>query len=192
MQAFVRSGSEARVPAGVDVIAGDPFSLDQLSQALTPDTTLVHLIGTPRPNPSRAREFRAVDLASVRVAASAAARARIAHLVYVSVAQPAPVMQAYVAARAEGEALVRASGVPATILRPWYVLGPGHWWPYALLPLYWMYEHVPSKRDAARRLALVTRGQMIAALIEAIESGAPKAVRILEVPEIRNAALQAL
>ena len=45
-------------------------------------------------------------------------------------------MKAYIAARTEGEALVRATGIPATILRPWYVLGPGHWWPYALLPFY--------------------------------------------------------
>jgi uncharacterized protein YbjT (DUF2867 family) len=28
-------------------------------------------------------------------------------------------MVAYIAARQEGEALVRAAGVPATILRPW-------------------------------------------------------------------------
>ena len=41
-------------------------------------------------------------------------------------------------ARAEGEALLRASGIPSTILRPWYVLGPGHRWPLALLPFYWL------------------------------------------------------
>ena len=33
-------------------------------------------------------------------------------------------MHAYIAARTQGEALVRATGIPATILRPWYVLGP--------------------------------------------------------------------
>ena len=34
-------------------------------------------------------------------------------------------MHAYVAARVQGESLVTATGIPATILRPWYVLGPG-------------------------------------------------------------------
>src|SRR2546421_200611 len=41
------------------------------------------------------------------------------------VAQPASMMQAFVAVRAEGEALIRASGMKATFVRPWYVLGPG-------------------------------------------------------------------
>ena len=34
-------------------------------------------------------------------------------------------MRAYVDVRAEGERLLRESGIPATFVRPWYVLGPG-------------------------------------------------------------------
>lgn len=48
----------------------------------------------------------------------------VRHIVYVSVAQPAPVMRAYVDARREGEACVRDTGIAATIVRPWYILGP--------------------------------------------------------------------
>jgi len=72
--------------------------------------------------------------------------------VYVSVAHPAPVMQAYVAARVEAEALVAATGIPATILRPWYVLGPGHRWPMLLLPLYTLLRLLPATRESAERL----------------------------------------
>ena len=72
--------------------------------------------------------------------------AGVQHIVYVSVAQPAPVMRDYVAARHEGEGLVRDSKIPATILRPWYVLGPGHRWPYLLLPVYALLEAVPATR----------------------------------------------
>jgi uncharacterized protein YbjT (DUF2867 family) len=104
----------------------------------------------------------------------------------VSVAHPAPVMKAYTAARAEGEALLAAAGLRATILRPWYVLGPGHRWAYALAPLYWMAERVPSTRETARRLGLVTLGQMVAALVHAVEHP-PEATRIVGVPEIRRA-----
>src|SRR5206468_5040947 len=96
----------------------------------------VLLIGTPHPTPAKAAEFRRVDLASIGAATSASQRAGVRHLVYVSVAHPAPVMRAYIAARQEGEALVAASGIPATVLRPWYVLGPGHRWSYLLLPFY--------------------------------------------------------
>ena len=54
----------------------------------------------------------------------------------------------------------------ATVLRPWYVLGPGHRWPYMLVPFYWLMERVPSKRETAQRLGLVTHAQMIAALLD--------------------------
>ena len=59
----------------------------------------MHLIGTAHPDSSKADAFVAVDLASARAAAEAAERASIAHFVYVCVAQPAPVIKAYVATR---------------------------------------------------------------------------------------------
>jgi uncharacterized protein YbjT (DUF2867 family) len=188
VRAFVRPGSEPRVPAGAAVAIGDPFVEDHLTAALAPGDTLVHLIGTPRPSPAKAQQFLDVDLASIRTAASAATRAGIGHIVYVSVAHPAPVMAAYVAARRQGEALVAASGIPATIVRPWYVLGPGHWWPYALLPFYWLFERMPSTRETTRRLGLVTHTQMITALMRAIEDGTAGA-GIIDVPGIRAAVL---
>jgi uncharacterized protein YbjT (DUF2867 family) len=171
----------------VEVTVGDPFSIDALAAALSPEATLVHLIGTPRPSPAKARQFRDIDLASIRAAAAAASRVGIAHFVYVSVAQPAPVMRAYIDVRREGERLVREASVPSTILRPWYVLGPGHWWPYALRPLYWLLERIPATRDGAHRLGLVTHEQMLSALLSAIESG-PEAARVMDVPAIRAAA----
>jgi uncharacterized protein YbjT (DUF2867 family) len=106
--------------------------------------------------------------------------------VYVSVAQPAPVLQAYVETRVEAEAMLRQSGLDATILRPWYVLGPGHRWPYALLPGYWLAERLPPTRELAVRLGLVTVGQMVGALVRAIENPA-SGVRIVDVPGIRAA-----
>jgi uncharacterized protein YbjT (DUF2867 family) len=186
VRAFVRPGSESRAAAGVEVTVGDPFSIDALAAALSPEATLVHLIGTPRPSPAKARQFHDIDLASIRAAAAAARRVGIAHFVYVSVAQPAPVMRAYVDVRREGERLVREAAVPSTILRPWYVLGPGHWWPYALQPVYWLLERIPATRDGAHRLGLVTHEQMLSALLSAIESG-PEAARLMDVPAIRTA-----
>jgi nucleoside-diphosphate-sugar epimerase len=74
----------------------------------------------------------------------------------------------------------------ATILRPWYVLGPGHRWPYALIPLYWLAERIPSMRNGARRLGLVTIDQMVNALFHAASRTA-HGVEIIEVPGIRGA-----
>jgi len=83
---------------------------------------------------------------------------------------------------------VRASGLNATVLRPWYVLGPGHRWPYLLLPMYWLFERLPQTRESARRLGLVTLTQMVRALLHAVEQPA-QGLRILTVPEIREGAL---
>ena len=74
------------------------------------------------------------------------------------------------------------------MLRPWYVLGPGHWWPLALTPLYAMAKVVPSLRASAIRLGLVTLNDMVRALVAAVEAP-PIAgtVRIVEVQRIRAA-----
>lgn len=185
VHAVVRSGSEGKLPAGVAPVPGNALKTGAWIDAVHPADTLVHLVGTPRPNPSKARQFRDVDLASVRAAVHAATRGGVRHFVYVSVAHPAPVMQAYIAARTEGEALIRASGISATFLRPWYVLGPGHWWPSLLIPLYAVLARLPQTAEGARRLGLVTRPQMVGALVRAVENP-PTGVRIVEVSEIRN------
>jgi uncharacterized protein YbjT (DUF2867 family) len=152
---------------------------------IQPAETFIHLVGVARPGPAKAQEFLRVDLASVAAAIPAAITAGIQHFVYLSVAQPAPVMRAYVAARARAEALIQDSGLSATLLRPWYVLGPGHWWPVLLLPGYWIGSLFPASRDTVRRLGLVTLEQMLRALVFAVEQPAD-GIRVLEVPHIRR------
>ena len=94
-------------------------------------------------------------------------------------------MKAYIAVRAECETAIVAAGLNATILRPWYVLGPGHRWPYAILPVYWVLEKLPNTKESAERLGLITIGQMLNALVWAIENP-PSGVEILDVPKIRE------
>ena len=81
--------------------------------------------------------------------------------------------------------LIRDSGLPATILRPWYVLGPGHRWPALLAPLYALARAFPPTRDGARRLGLVTLDQMLAALVAAVEAPAD-GWRTVDVPHIQR------
>ncbi|HEV8632247.1 MAG TPA: NAD(P)H-binding protein [Thermoanaerobaculia bacterium] len=184
---LVRPGSERRATAGAEVIAGDP--LDAASYPLVPSDTLLLLVGAPHPAPWKGAQFEAVDLAAGRAAAAALAARPALHVVYVSVAHPAPSMHAYWRVRERVEALLAASRVPATFLRPWYVLGPGHRWPVVLRPLYWLAERLPKSRDTARRLGLVTLPQMCAALVAAVEEPPAGGVRVVEVPAIRAARL---
>lgn len=183
--ALVRPQSRARVPAGATIVDGSPLDSRDVARALTPGGTLILLVGTPHPSPSKAAQFQDVDLASARAAAEALQEVAVAHVIYVSVAHPAPVMQAYIAVRREGERLLKQTRVPVTVLRPWYVLGPGHWWPIVLIPIYKLFEMIPSARDTAQRLGLVTHRQMVAALAAAVTASTPSPFRVLDVPAIR-------
>jgi uncharacterized protein YbjT (DUF2867 family) len=185
VRALARPGSEGKLPPGCTPVLGNALDGASFRDQVRGADTWVHLIGTSHPSPWKAEQFRAVDLASVRAAVEAAGAASIRHFVYVSVAQPAPVMKAYIEVRAECEALIRASGIPATILRPWYVLGPGHRWPVILEPFYWLFEHIPSKRDTALRLGLVTLDQMVAALLWAVNHPGD-GIRVLDVSGIHQ------
>jgi uncharacterized protein YbjT (DUF2867 family) len=183
--ALVRPGSEKKLPAGCQPILGDALDGKSYAAKIAPADTFVQLVGVSHPSPSKAAEFRSIDLTSGRSAIEAAKGAGVGHFVYVSVAHPAPVMKAYIEVRSQCEAMITESGMNATILRPWYVLGPGHRWPYLLLPMYKLMELLPSTREGATRLGLVTLEQMVRALVNAIETPA-QGVRIVEVPEIRG------
>jgi uncharacterized protein YbjT (DUF2867 family) len=184
VRALVRPGSEKKLPAGCQAIFGDALDGSSYATQIAPADTFVQLVGVAHPNPSKAAEFRNVDLASGKTAIEAARDAGIKHFIYVSVAHPAPVMKAYIKVRSECEALIRQSGMNATILRPWYVLGPGHRWPYLLLPMYKLMELLPATRAGAERLGLVTLEQMVQALVCAVENPA-QGVTIVEVRQIR-------
>jgi uncharacterized protein YbjT (DUF2867 family) len=187
VRALARAGSVSRIATGAATVVGNALDASTFAPAVTPADTIVHLVGTPHPSPSKATEFQRVDLPSILASVEAARRAHAAHLVYVSVAHPAPVMHAYIAARSAGERAITDAGLTATILRPWYVLGPGHRWPYLLVPLYAVARLIPSKREAAERLGLVTLPQMVDALVRAVEDPPPAGTtRIVEVPQIQH------
>ena len=184
--ALVRPGSENKLPAGCKPVMGDALDGSSYERHLAGCDTFIQLVGVAHPSPTKAKEFVAVDQRSGQEAIHAAKRAGIGHFIYVSVAHPAPAMHAYIAARRACEAELEASGLNATILRPWYVLGPGHRWPYALIPFYRLAERIPSTREGARRLGLVTVEQMLRALAAAVDHPAT-GVSVIEVPAIRAA-----
>jgi len=186
VRALVRAGSEKKLPAGCVPVLGNALDEKSYAGQVVPADTFVQLVGVAHPNPRRAAEFRTVDLVSGLGAIAAAKAAGIQHFVYLSVGQPAPMMKTYIAVRSQCEAAIREAGLNATILRPWYVLGPGHWWPYLLIPAYKLAEFLPLTRDGARRLGLVTLEQMTLSLVAAVEKPV-QGMRIMSVPEIRAA-----
>jgi hypothetical protein len=159
--ALVRERSARHVPAGTAVIAGDPLRMECYAH--------VQLVGVPHPSPWKAKQFCAVDRTACAAEITAAKPIGIRHFILVSVAHPAPVIQACIDVRMECEALKLARAIPATILRPWYVIGPVHYWPLAFKLLYAWWERRPATRAHASRLGLLTLPQMLNALCWAVE-----------------------
>jgi uncharacterized protein YbjT (DUF2867 family) len=185
LRILARKGSEGKVPAGASAVTGNALEAASFASGVLGCDTLVHLTGVAHPAPWKEAEFRAIDLVSLRASAEAAREAKTAHFVYVSVAHPAPAMKAYIRVRRECEGILAGLGLTCTILRPWYVLGPGHRWPVVLKPVYAALESFASTREGARRLGLVSLEQMIAALLWAVEHPAAE-TRVLDVPAIRQ------
>jgi uncharacterized protein YbjT (DUF2867 family) len=181
----VKALSRRAIDLPCDVVHGDALDASTYAENVVGCSSFVHLVGTPHPAPWKEKQFRKVDLASLKQSVRAAKLAEISHFVYVSVAHPAPAMRAYVRVRMECEEIIAGSGLSATILRPWYVLGPGHQWAHALRPFYWLAEQVPATRDTAQRLGLVTIDQMTATLARCVLSTPMSGLRVVPVPEIR-------
>ena len=184
VRGLVRRGRESEIAAGSEVVTGDPLVAATYRQHVPGADTFVHLVGVSKPNPFKTDQFRRIDLASAKAAIANASEASVRHFVFVSVAQPAPVMQAYIDVRREVEQAIRAAGFNATILRPWYVLGPGRRWPIVLQPVYWLLGALPATREGATRLGLLHDDDMVQTMADAIDRP-PSGVRILDVPRIR-------
>ena len=187
IQGLVRKSSISRLPHNCEVVIGNALDKRSYDEQIQPADTFIHLVGVSRPNPLKAEQFRKIDLVSLENAVEAAVKAKIHHFVYVSVAHPAPVMQAYITIRIECEKLIRESCLNATILRPWYILGPGHWWPYLMIPFYKAFEKFPPTAEVSNRLGFVKLNQMVCALKFAVENPC-QGVGVLEVEQIRGCA----
>lgn len=185
VRALVRAGSESKLPKGCTAVPGNALDASTFIRQIKPADTFVQLVGVAHPGPGKKEQFKTIDLVSVQASVRAATESGIQHFVYLSVAQPVSIMKEYQAVRAEGEKLIRESGMNATFVRPWYVLGPGHRWPYFFLPLYWLLERISSTREQTKRLGLVTIDQMVRTMLNAIENPA-NGVRILDVADIRG------
>ncbi len=183
--ALARPASAATLPAGCRSLIGDPLNAATFASQVAPAATFIQLVGTPHPAPWKAKQFREIDLVSMRESMKAATQAGVAHFIYLSVAQPAPIMRAYLAVREWCEIQLKATGLASTIFRPWYILGPGHRWPTVLRPVYRLLELFPRTRDSAQRLGLVTLEEITKALVWAVEHPST-GTRLLDVMEIRR------
>lgn len=183
--ALVREQSKNKLAASCRAAVGNALDGESYRRFAEGTDTFIQLVGVSHPSPAKAREFTEIDLKAGLEAIRIARETNVQHFVYMSVAQPAPVMKAYLAVRAECERAIAENHLNATIVRPWYVLGPGHWWPALMIPFYKIAELIPQTREGALRLGLLKIDEMVRALARVVDEPA-KGVRVLGVPEVRR------
>src|SRR6185503_14734236 len=184
--ALARKGSENKIPARCKVVIGDPFDANTFQQHIPKGAVFIQLLGVSHPSPSKAEQFKQIDLRSVKASADAAAIAGVSHFIYISVSMaPSRIMEVYQNVRKEGEEYCLDKNLNCTFIRPWYVLGPGHWWPVLLLPFYGIAYLIPSWKQKVKGVGLVTISQMINTLVKAVEYE-PGKKRIIEIEEIKR------
>ena len=66
VRALARHESLGRVPMGSTRVLGDALLVDSVRAAIQPGDSVVHLVGTPHPTPTKADQFEKVDLLSIR------------------------------------------------------------------------------------------------------------------------------
>lgn len=179
VNALVRKGSESKLPEGCNAVTGNALDSSTFADKVTGNDTFIQLIGVAHPGPGKAEQFNKIDLVSVRESVSAAKQAGVKHFIYLSVAEPAPTMHEYIAVRKQGEEMVIQSGMNGTFIKPWYVLGPGHWWPYLILPMYKLFQLIPGTRETARRLYPVRLKNVLNAIVHSVDDPAEGIRRIM-------------
>jgi uncharacterized protein YbjT (DUF2867 family) len=186
VKALVRKGSEVKLPVGCEPVIGDPFDASTFSSAVSKGDIFIQLLGVAHPGPTKKELFRSIDLASVKASVAAAQKAGVSQFIYISVAQtPRKIMKDYQQCRAEGEETILSSGLRATFIRPWYVVGPGHYWPLIFQPFFKLFEVIPATSEKAKSMRLISLKQMLKTLMFVVKNPFP-GTRIIEIQDIRR------
>jgi len=91
-------------------------------------------------------------------------------------------MHDYQVCRPKREKVITKS-LKASIIRPCYIIGPGHYWPLLFLPLFKLLEIIPGTSSKAKTLRLVFLSQMLNTSAYAVEHP-PERVSVFEIEEI--------
>lgn len=172
--------------AAEGVIVGDLRVSTNLSAALADVDAVVHLAGMPPgPDATDRGAYRDNNLVSTQRLAQSAAHAGVKRFVYLSSVRaqtgptserivtedlPAAPTDAYGHSKLEAERAVAGSGVPAVILRPALVHGPGMRFNMATLLRFALTPYPLPVRSLRARRSIVARTHLVDAVLLALSS----------------------
>jgi len=126
VRALVRSAAKAARlrDLGAELVDGDISNLSSLEAAMKGCAKVIHLVGIIQEAPGVT--FKGVHVDGTRNLLEAAKKEGVRHFIYQSALGSRPNAKSqYHRTKWEAEELVRASGLPFTILRPSLIYGPG-------------------------------------------------------------------
>ncbi|MBK8485050.1 MAG: NAD(P)H-binding protein [Saprospiraceae bacterium] len=179
--ALVRNGSEHKVPPGIEILIADVFNPESWKEHIPKDCIFIHLLGVAHPSPQKKAAFLNIDRRALKDVANVANERNSKAFIYLSVAmEPSSIMKDFQEAKSLGEKYLESLHLNSIFVRPWYIIGPGHWWPIFFIPLFKLLEIIPATSMKARKFSLITIHQMISSLIYIINhiDKVPKYVEI--------------
>lgn len=152
-------GRPAELPEGVEWVRADLGTGEGLDQAVAGVDVILHAASSAR------KDTRRIDVDGTRLLIEAAKRAGVRHLVFVSIVGIDRIPFPYYRLKVEVEGVVKAGGVPWTILRAtqFHEFVEGMLWtmarlPIALVPKGWKNQPVHVD-DVADRLWTIAAGE---------------------------------
>ena len=171
VRAVVRNPDKARAltDLGVDVVAGDIADRDSLAKAAAGCDRVIHLVGIIQE--AAGATFQGVHVEGTRSVIDAATRAGIHHFVYQSALGTRPDAKSeYHRTKWQAEELVRASGMPYTILRPSLIYGPGDQFTIRLSEMIRMSPVLPVIGSGRSKVQPIFIQDAVSCIVKAVSS----------------------
>ncbi len=154
---------------GVDVVKGDVSDKTSLEKAAEGTKRVVHLVGIIQETPGAT--FQAVHVEGTRNVLEAARKSGVRHFIYQSALGTRPgAKSVYHRTKWEAEELVRASGIPFTILRPSLIYGPGDQFTIRLSEMIRLSPLLPVIGSGKSRVQPIFIDDVAACLLQAVTS----------------------
>jgi NADH dehydrogenase len=169
VRAVVRVPDKAQAlkDLGVEVVAGDISDKASLEKAAAGIERVIHLVGIIQEAPGAT--FKSVHVEGTRNLIEAAKRAGVRHFFYQSALGTRPGAKSeYHKTKWEAEELVRASGIPYTILRPSLIYGPGDEFTLRLAEIIKQSPMLPVIGSGKSKIQPIYIGDVVSCIVKAV------------------------
>ena len=173
VRAIVRDPDKARVlkDLGVDVVKGDVSDTASLEKATNGIERIIHLVGIIQEGPGVT--FQGVHVDGTRNVVEASRNAGVRHFFYQSSLGTRPGAQStYHKTKWQAEEIVRACGLPFTILRPSLIYGPGDQFTIRLSEMIRLAPVIPIIGSGKSKVQPIFIDDVISCILKAVTSDA--------------------